>query len=61
MYYAELSFVTLTIQPYNSADLSEFFKNFKKWERIVNRLNKQFCYQDRLTEKKVLPPPPPPQ
>ena len=37
--------------PYNSA----FLKNLEKWERIENGLNKRFCYQDRRTEKKVLP------
>ena len=45
-------------QIYISADFSGFFKNLEKWERIINRLNKRFCYQDRGTYKKVLPPPP---
>ena len=41
--------------PHNSADFSGFFKILEKWERIKNGLNKRFCYQDRHTEKKVLP------
>ena len=45
--------------PYISAGYSGFFKNLEKWERIENGLNKRFCYQDRRTERKVLPPPPP--
>ena len=42
--------------PYISAGYSGFFKNLEKWERIENGLNKRCCYQDRRTEKKVLPP-----
>ena len=41
--------------PNNSADLSGFFKNLEKIKRIENGLNKRFCYEDRRTDKKVLP------